>query len=259
MSVKMKHIKVEDKNHVRTIELNRPERRNAFHPGMIDELTSVFRDSEGLRAVVLRGAGDSFCSGGDLEWMKSMAGYTYEENKKDSLALFDMFQAASSISCPLLGRVHGHAFGGALGLIAVCDIVVAEAGTQFCFSEVRWGLAPAVISPFVVAKMAPHKAREWMLTAKVFSAAEAADAGLVHFVGSTEQIDESLSKTLHKISQAGPEAVRATKQLLHFLSENAESAYRTEAARVIAERRVSAEGQKGLQAFFAKTKPDWNS
>jgi methylglutaconyl-CoA hydratase len=256
----MKHIKVEDdKNKIRTVTLNRPERRNAFHPEMIAELTQVFLDSQIPRAVILRGEGESFCAGADLEWMKSMAGFTFAENQQDSLALYDMYEAAKNLSCPLLGRIHGHAFGGAVGLVAVCDVAVAESDTRFCFSEVRLGLAPAVISPFVARKMVPSKLREWMLTAKTFSAQEALGAGLIHCEGHTEKIEGYLAHTVTKILHAGPQAVAETKRLLNFLPENPWSNYRAETAKVIAERRVSDEGQRGLKAFFDKKNPDWMS
>lgn len=255
----MQFIKVEVKDQVQWISLNRPEKRNAFHPGMMAELTKAFRDVslQSARAVVLTGEGESFCAGGDLDWMKSMAGYSLQENAKDSENLFDMYEAVRVCPLPVVGRVKGHAFGGGLGLLAVCDIVAAESKTQFCFSEVKWGLVPAVISSFVLEKMKPSKTREWMLTAKIFSASEGLDAGLLHFEGSESQVDQYVADTLKFLLKAGPEALRETKKLLRFLNENGPEVYRRESTRVIAERRVSAEGQAGLQSFLEKKPTPW--
>lgn len=252
----MKHLKVESKDHISYVTLNRPEKRNAFHPEMISELTQVFKllDSSKDRAVVLSGAGESFCSGGDLEWMKSMASYTFDENKKDSEALFDMYETGRACRLPIIGRIHGHAFGGGLGLVAICDIVASESNTKFCFSEVKWGLVPAVISSFVLRKMTPHLVREYMLTAKVFDANSASMAGLVHFSGSQTQVDSYITETLKLLKSAGPEAVVLTKKLLNELE--LQSA-RESTTRLIAERRVSPEGQAGLKSFLEKKPAPW--
>lgn len=255
----MKHLKVEIKNQVQWVALARPEKRNAFHPEMIQELTEVFTNAgkQGERAMVLLGAGESFCAGGDIDWMKSMVEFSDEENRRDSEQLFDMFEAGRNCPIPLLGRVHGHAMGGGLGLLAICDIAAAEAQTSFCFSEVRIGLVPAVISSFVLEKMPAHRARELMLTGRVFNAETAVKAGLIHFQGQMKQVDSFIGETLVTILQAGPEAVKETKKLLRFLSENPRSSYREESTRVIAERRASEEGQAGLKSFLEKNPVPW--
>ncbi|MGE0526775.1 MAG: enoyl-CoA hydratase-related protein, partial [Bdellovibrionales bacterium] len=201
---------------VLTISLNRPERRNAFHAGMIREITRAFDDAakeKSVRAVLLTGEGKSFCSGGDLEWMKSMADFTLEENLADADELFGMYWAARTCPVPVVGRVFGHAFGGGAGLVAVCDIVAAEVSTQFSFSEVKWGLVPAVISPFVVERANPPQVREWFLTARVFTAMEALSGGLIHFTGTLSEVDSYLERTFQALTGAAPEAARATKKL----------------------------------------------
>lgn len=255
----MKNVKVEIKDQIQWVTLNRPEKRNAFEPQMMAEITEVFKkaSSSGARAIVLTGAGESFCSGGDLDWMKSMASYSLEENRRDSENLFDMYEAARTCPLPVIGKIHGHAFGGGLGLVAVCDIVAAASKTQFCFSEVKWGLVPAVISSFVLEKMSPSKAREWMLTAKIFTSPEALDAGLIHFQGDDSQVEQYVIDTLKLLRKAAPEAVSETKKLLRFLTENGRSSYRKESTRVIAEKRVGAEGQAGLKSFLEKKPTPW--
>lgn len=245
------------------IKLNRPERRNAFHPQMIEELTEAFTDlsqpqSEALRAVVLRAEGLSFCAGADLEWMKSMVSYSHEENLLDSEKLFDLFSVARSCPLPVLGQVHGHVMGGALGLVAICDVVAAEAGTQFCFSEVRLGLVPAVISPFVLEKVNRGRAQNWMLSGELFSAQAALESGLVHYLGNPEEVNSYVEQKLEEFLRLGPEAVRSTKRLLLELADKGSFAqHRKLCPQVIADRRVSPEGQEGLKAFLEKRKPTW--
>jgi methylglutaconyl-CoA hydratase len=263
-NVAVQYLKVERRasGAVAVVSLNRPEVRNAFHPVMIEELRAVFaedlnRDTK-LRAVLLRGEGKSFCAGADLGWMQSMVNFTLTENQRDSESLFAMFAALRDCPVPLIGRVHGHVMGGALGLAAVCDIVAAEQQTLFCFSEVRLGLAPAVISPFVLEKMHPSHAHRYMLTAETFSAAEAKDVGLVHFRGDLAAVDDFVEKTLTMVTENGPEAVRATKRLLRLGAGRSEwDMIRAETTRVIAERRVSPEGQEGLRGFLEKRVPSW--
>lgn len=257
----MKHLKLTSNQNVVTVTLNRPEKRNAFHPEMIQELTEVFtgfKSEDKLRAVVLTGEGESFCSGGDLEWMKSMASYTHSENLQDANQLFDMFFAIRTCPVPVVGKVFGHCFGGGAGLVAVCDIVAAELKTQFCFSEVKWGLVPAVISPFVVERAQPSSVREWFTTAKVFLADEAMAGGLINFSGNISDVDLYMEHTLKLIHAAAPEAVRETKALHQSYTQMDWTDVRYKVTGLIADRRVSAEGQKGLQAFLNKETPNWN-
>ena len=260
----MEFVKVTQNLGVRTIALNRPERRNAFHPGMIKEITQAFKEAareESVRAILLTSVGPSFCSGGDLEWMKSMAAFTVKQNLKDADELFEMYWTIRNTPMPVIGRVQGHAFGGGAGLLAVCDFVAVEENTQICFSEVKWGLVPAVISPFVTERATSARVREWFLTAKVFDGREALASGLVTFSGTIAQVDLYLEETFQRLLAAAPQAVRESKKLQLAYSAISPAAWKSVRARVtklIAARRVSDEGQKGLKAFLEKRNPQWS-
>jgi len=256
----MKNILLSENNKVIHIKLNRPEKRNAFNAEMIGELTDAFKrvDKNSARVVYLEGEGPSFCAGADLEWMKSIKDFSYEDNMKDSKVLFDMFMAVKKCPLPLITRVHGHVMGGANGLAAVSPLVAAENNTAFAFSEVKVGLVPAVISPFVLAKMNRSSAIEKMLTGRVFSVEEAQQGGLVQYVGDVHDVNMYIEKCIKRIKSAGPEAVFETAQLLHRIEGERDWAKLKEiTAKVISERRVSEEGQEGLNAFFEKRNPKW--
>lgn len=248
---------------VATVSLNRPDMRNAFDPVMISELKKAFEDlgrRGELSVIVLRGEGKSFSSGADLGYMKAMASYTFEENEKDARALDEMFWTIRSCALPVVGRIHGHAMGGALGLTSVCDVAAAVEGTQFAFSEVRLGLAPAVISPYVLEKMNPSHARRFMLTGEVFDAQQAREAGLVEVVGDEASVDLFLKSIVSTLVASGPEALRATKKLLREISATSDWNRRRDlTTKTIAERRVSEEGQEGLKAFLEKRSPNWKA
>lgn len=242
------------------VTLNRPEVHNAFNIEMIQELTEVFRKSSedpSLQTVLLSGAGKSFCAGGDLNWMKSMAKFTHDENLKDADQLFEMFWAARSCPITIIGNLTGNVMGGGLGLAAICDIVAAHKDTKFCFSEAKLGLVPSVISGFVLEKAIPHVARELMLTAEVFDVETCFKLGLLHFTGETEEVDDFVQSKIDFLANNGPEALRATKKLTQFVSDNDWKEIRKECTKVIADRRVSAEGQEGLSAFLERRKPKW--
>ncbi len=244
-------LKLSEKNQILTVSLNRPDTRNAFNPEMIAEIMMCFKKQskrKDLRAIVLRGEGKVFCAGADLDWMKSMAKYNLSKNKADSAKLYDMFASIEACPVPVIAFVHGAAFGGALGLMAVCDYVVVEASTQMCFSEVKLGLVPAVISPFVLKKSISGIMRPLMLTGRFFFPHEILQSGLVHQVGSEQELENVISCFL----AAGPEAVRETKKLTRSVASKAA------VTKVIAERRVSAEGQEGLKSFFEKRNPAWS-
>lgn len=256
----MSVIVLTEMNKVAYLKLNRPAVRNAFNPEMIAELARVFKELESrhdLRAVVLQGEGKAFCAGADLNWMQEMVNYSYEENTADSLKLFEMFEAIASCTLPVLGLVHGAAFGGALGLVAVCDEVIAEESTQFCFSEVKLGIAPAVISTFINRKALLGKVRPLMLSGAVFNSHIAQQAGLVSEVALAGQGHTILQKVLHSYLQAGPEAVRATKKMLNEQFGMTWTQQKQQTIKVIAERRCSAEGQEGLKSFLQKREPQW--
>jgi methylglutaconyl-CoA hydratase len=258
----MKYLIITEMDHVAYVKLHRPEMRNAFNPEMIAEITKTFLDLEkrqDVRAVVLQGEGKAFCAGGDLNWMKEMVNFSFEQNLQDSTVLFEMFEAIAQCTLPVIGLVHGAAFGGALGLIAACDEVIAEEGTQFCFSEVKLGIAPAVISAFVQRKAVPGKIRPLMLSAVVFNPHIAQQAGLITEVVAAGDGHTALQRVLQPYMQAGPEAVRETKKLLNNLESFTWKQQKEATAKVIAERRASPEGQEGLRAFLEKREPTWRS
>lgn len=249
------------KNGVFEITLNRPEVRNAFDPSMISDLANAFKQAEldkRVRVVLLSGRGESFCAGADLAWMKSMAQFTHEENVKDSHQLFEMFQAAAECSAPVIARLQGHVFGGALGLAATADVCLSESSTLFCFSEVMLGIAPAVISPFVMRKCEASQARLVMTSGVRFSAEEAQALGLVQeVVEKTEDLHARVQWWSDHFLKTGPEAVRETKKLLNSMDLPKVLSAKAEVCKVIADRRVSDEGQEGLASFFEKRQPKW--
>lgn len=256
----MKNIVVTELDHVAYVKLSRAEVRNAFNPEMIEEITSAFKafnSRQDLKAVVLAGDGKSFCAGADLNWMKEMVNYSFEENKKDSLKLFEMFEAIADCELPVIGQIHGAAFGGALGLVAVCDEVIAEEATQFCFSEVKLGIAPAVISAFVLKKAVAGKVRPLMLSGVVFNAHTAQQSGLVTEVVANGEAHTAVQKVLGSYLAAGSEAVRETKKMLNKMSSMNWQEQKDLTTEVIAQRRASAEGQEGLKSFLEKREPAW--
>jgi methylglutaconyl-CoA hydratase len=246
---------------VRTITLNRAERHNAFDDALIKELAEAFRDAAtapGIRAVVLDSTGKSFSAGADLEWMKRMAGYSHEENLADAMALSDMLEAIDACPRPVIGVVQGAAYGGGVGLVAACDLVVAAEGACFCLSEVKLGIIPAVISPYVVRAMGNRQARRYAVTAELFDAAEAKACGLVHEVVPAEKLTEIRDKWLARVKGNGPQAMAAAKGLIRRASDDSlDGSLRAWTAGQIAERRASDEGKEGIRAFLEKRKPAW--
>ncbi len=254
------HLLLEIHAEIAFITLNRPETRNAFNAELIHSITALFADlaqRDDIRAVTLRGAGPSFCAGGDLGWMKDSAGWTYEENIADATALADMYEQIDSFPGVVICAAHGHAFGGGIGLTAVSDIVLAETATLFSFSEVKLGLAPATIAPYVVAKIGGSHARALFLTGERFSAAKAKEIGLVHFIAGQDTIEHELQTILAAIRSNGPHAMRETKRLLRILAAEDRSAGRQNSIATIASLRAGPEGQEGLKAFFEKRRATW--
>lgn len=251
----MSFVNVQENEGLLIIELNRPEKRNAFHPQMIQELTNAFiqaNENDNLYAVLLKGAGVSFCAGADLGWMKSMVDYDFSQNQQDSKELFEMFDAGLKCRVPIVGKLHGHVMGGALGLAAICDIAAIEEGTKLCFSEVHLGLAPAVISPFILRKVQVNQARYLMTSGTLFDAKKAESIGLAEMSGTVDEVEVFLEKTLSNFKKCGKEAVRETKKLLQFVEVNNWESVKDETSKVIAERRVSSEGQGRLKKFLEK-------
>lgn len=259
----MKSVNVEIVGRVATVTLNRPDLRNAFNAEMIGELRDAFVSLHTRREIsvlVLRGEGKSFCSGADLGYMKAMAGFSLEENMADARALDEMFWALRACPQAVVARVHGHAMGGALGLIACCDIVAAVEGTQFAFSENRIGLVPAVISPYVLEKMNAGAARRFMLSAEVFNVWAAADGGLIEYAGPEADVDAFVAGLVAALSANGPEAVQVTKKMLRDLAMLPSWAEKRElTAKTIARKRVGQEGQEGLKSFLEKRSPSWKT
>lgn len=248
-----------DARGVATLTLNRPEIRNAFNAELIREVTQRARDlGPKVRVLVLAGAGKAFCAGADLKWMISMAGYSKQENLDDSTGLDEMFSALDSCSVPVVGRIHGAAIAGATGLVACCDIAVAAESALFAFTEVRIGLVPAVISPYVVRKVGYSFARAAFMTAERFDARRALEVGLVHRVVPDADIDAEIAKVTNELLAAGPEAVIKARELVGQVQGKSPAEVRELTIAMIAERRVSAEGQEGVVAFLEKRPPNWH-
>jgi methylglutaconyl-CoA hydratase len=245
----MTGLRVERDGRVLRIAMARPERRNAFDAALIAELTQAFADVGDARAIVLSGDGASFSAGADVEWMRSSVDLSYEENVADAMRLRAMLDAIDGCPAPVVARVQGHALGGGCGLVACCDIVVAEPAAQFGFSEVRLGIVPAVISPFALAKIGTSAARRWFVSGERFSAEVALRIGLVHEVAA--DLDATVDGIVGELLTAGPEATRGAKELARAPLPADETARR------IAAHRTSPEGQEGLRAFLEKCAPGW--
>lgn len=247
-----------DEREVAWLTLNRPDVRNAFDDVLIGELIEAAQALaiEPPRAVVLSGAGPSFSAGADLNWMRAAKGYTHEDNLSDARALSSMLNALDALPSAVIGRVHGHALGGAVGLVAVCDIVVAERATVFGFSEVRLGIAPAAISPFVVRKIGRSHARALFVWGRRFDAGLAERIGLVHHVVDADDLDDAVDGVIADVLSAGPIAVAAAKRLPEVAMAPMVEA-REVTAGIIADLRVGDEAQEGMAAFLDKRRPRW--
>lgn len=251
-----------DKRHVATITLNRVEVHNAFNEKMIAEINetvSSLGKEIAIRAIILKGAGKLFSAGGDLNWMKKAATYTEAENWDDAVKLSDMFNSLNSVSKPLIVLVQGAAMGGATGLISCADIAIAVSDTKFAFSEVKLGLIPATISPFVLAAIGARAARRYFLTGERFDGNAALNMGLVHeLVDSADQLDAAGEAIISQILTSGPEAVETSKKLIKDIAgQEINTELRHKTAEDIAKRRACAEGQEGLSAFLEKRQASW--
>jgi methylglutaconyl-CoA hydratase len=245
---------------VEYLTLNRPDVRNAFNQQLGQELThwaQAIAADDAMRVVVLDGAGTVFCAGADLAWMATMARYTQEENVRDATAMAHLFFTLDRLPVPLIGRVHGAALGGGAGLAAVCDVVVADDQAVFGFTEVKLGIVPSVISPYVVAKIGVSAARELFLTGMRFSAARAREIGLVHAVVPAAGLDARVAEYVQELLGAAPEAIATAKELIKKVWNRPAGDVLGITADTIAARRVSAEGQEGLNAFLEKRTPSW--
>jgi len=244
-----------------TITLNRPEVRNAFNDEVIVELTRAFHDlgaRDDVRCIVLAGNGPAFCAGADLNWMRRMAGYTHRENFADAAALAEMLRVIYRCPKPTIARVQGDVYAGGMGLVAACDIAVSVDSAQYCLSEVKLGLVPATISPYVIRAMGARAAHRYFLTAERFGAGEALRIGFVHQVVRAPDLDDAVAALARNLVQAGPQAVSQCKQLVHEVAGRDITPDLIGATvRSIADIRVSPEGREGIQSFLDKRRPGW--
>ena len=250
-----------DARGVATVTLDRPAIHNAFDDALIADLTAILHRLEAdaaVRVVVLTGSGQSFSAGGNLNWMRRMAGYSEAENLADAMALAELLRTLNELAKPTVARVNGTAFAGGIGLIACCDIAVGAAEAVFSISEARLGLVPATISPYVVAAIGARAARRYFLTAERFSAAEARRIGLLHDVVPRAELDAAVEKIVAALLEAGAGSQARSKRLIAEVQDRpVTEALLALTARTIAEARASPEGREGLAAFFDKRKPDW--
>ena len=247
----MSALRIEREGSVLRVMLARPERRNAFDAELIRALTEAFADVGDARVVVLAGDGESFCAGADIEWQRSAIDLSYEENVEDALRLHAMLEAIHSCPAPVVARIQGYCLGGGCGLAASVDVTLAADDATFGFSEVKLGIVPAVISPFVLSRIGEGAARRYFLTGERFDAATAFHIGLVHEVAA--DLDEAVERVAGELLGSGPEAIRAAKALIRARPGG------DEAAHIAAQLRTSEEGQAGLRAFLEKRPAPWRS
>lgn len=247
---------------VATVRMNRPDVHNAFDEALIADLTAELRrldHAQEVRVIVLAANGKSFSAGADLNWMKRMAHYSEAENLRDAGALAGLMRALHGLHKPTVARVQGAAFGGGVGLVACCDIAIASTEAVFSLSEVRLGMIPSVISPYVVAAIGERAAHRYFLTAERFNAEEARRIGLVHEVVAADKLDETVGNMVEHLLKGGPKALAAAKKLITDVSRHAlDDPLIEDTARRIAAIRVGAEGREGIAAFLEKRKPDWS-
>jgi len=248
------------KNSILTLTLNRPDLHNAFNDETIALLTQKLKDAEtdaNVRVIMLAANGKSFCAGADLNWMRKMVHYTYEQNLADARALAELMQTLHGLSKPTIALVQGAAYGGGVGLIACCDIAIASDTAIFCFSETKIGLVPAVISPYVIRAMGERAAQRYFLTAETLDAYEAHRLGLIHIITNAEQLIDTGNSIAETLLNNSPQALRETKKLTREINSLSIDAAINTTTNCIAKIRISTEGQEGLNAFLEKRKPDW--
>lgn len=257
----MKHLELSFGNGVSTVTLNRPEIRNAFNDEVIAELTAVFIElgkREEVRCIVLAAKGTAFCAGADLNWMKRMADYTRDENIADAGALAEMLRVIYTCPKPTIAKVQGDVYAGGTGLVAACDIAVSVDSAGYCLSEVKLGLIPATISPYVIRAMGARAAHRYFLTAERFDAAEAWRIGFVHELVAAGELDAKVAELAKTLVNAGPEAVKLCKKLVQDVAEHEITpSLIQKTVEGIADIRVSPEGREGVQSFLQKRKPNW--
>jgi len=245
----MTALRIERDGPVLRVTLSRPERRNAFDSALIAELTRAFSDVGDARAVVLAGEGPSFCAGADVDWQRAAIDLGYDENVEDAMRLYAMLEAIDGCPAPVVARVQGYALGGGSGLVACCDVAVAGGDAVFGFSEVKLGIIPAVISPFVLPRIGTGAARRYFLTGERFDAQVALRIGLVHEIA--DDLDAAVDQVVGELLSSSPQAAREAKQLVRTAPTGIDTAH------IAARLRTSPEGQEGLRAFLERRKPSW--
>ncbi|HOD67562.1 MAG TPA: enoyl-CoA hydratase-related protein [candidate division Zixibacteria bacterium] len=258
--MKLETVTFETHERLARVTFNRPEIHNAFNATVIYEMTEVFRRiaaDDAVRAVVLSGRGKSFCAGADLNWMRGVIRQTFEQNLAEATALAELFWLIYTCKRPVIGRINGAAIGGGTGFVAVCDIALAARSAVFSFSEVKIGVVPACIGPYVIKKMGEGKTRELFITGERMSAERARAVGLVNGVADDDKLDEETDRLVHAILTSGPEAVAMAKRLISEAPGMTPEQFKPYTAEMIARLRVSAEGQEGMDAFLNKRKPRW--
>ncbi len=246
---------------VATVTLNRPDKHNAFNDEIIKMLTEAFLDidqDDTIKVMILAARGKSFSAGGDLAWMRRMASFSHQENVDDAHKLAVMLKTLNCMSKPTIAKIQGSAFGGAIGLISCCDIAVASSNAKFCLSEVKIGLTPATISPYVIAAMGERAARRYFLTAEIFDAEIAQSTDLISEVCEPSELDSIVLRLCHALLANSPQAMKQAKQLIHHVANSPlDDVLIKETSVRIANIRASQEGKEGLTAFLEKRKPSW--
>jgi methylglutaconyl-CoA hydratase len=257
----MTSVQVQLSGHLACVRLNRPEVRNAFNDEVIAELTQAFTElghNDAVRAIVLAAEGPAFCAGADLNWMRRMAEYTHAENLADAAQLAEMLRVIYTCPKPTVARIQGDVYAGGMGLVAACDMAVSVDTANYCLSEVKLGLYPATISPYVIRAMGARAAHRYFLTAERFDAAEALRIGFVHAVVAADQLDAKVDELTKALTSASPNAVRECKTLLHDVAGHAiDTPLIARTVEGIASIRASAQGKEGVQSFLQKRKPNW--
>lgn len=254
-------LKFDKKDNIAYVLFNRPEIHNAFDATVISEMSEAFYQvakDKSLRAVVLTGAGKSFCAGADLNWLKSVKEQGYESNLNESNSLADLFYLIYTCSLPVIGRINGAAIGGGTGFVALCDIAIAAKSAVFSFSEVKIGLVPACIGPYVIKKMGEGRARELFISGERMNAERALEVGLINKVVDDNKLDKEVEELLKTIISSGPNAVAMAKKLINEVPAMTPDEFRPYTAEMIARLRISEEGQEGMDAFLNKRKPKWD-
>ncbi len=258
--MRYEHLLIDVEGPVATVTLNRPEVRNAMDERTLEEIADVFRElgqPGKTRAIVLRGEGPDFCAGADVRWMRRACEYTPAKNRKDAMRLVNMIEAIDHCPVPVIGRIHGGIYGGGLGVVSACDIVVADTKAKMCFSECRLGILPAVVSSFVLPKIGLSQTRRLYLTSELFGMDVALRVGLVHEVAESVVLDAVVARVVGDILRNGPNAVRLSKAYLEKMANLPHDKRVKLSLDTLVKARSSGEGKEGLAAFLEKRKPSW--